>query len=121
VWTQQLYFLKKLHKGPHEVRPIVSGSSGPTEKLSAFLDVWLKPLLPSIPSHIRDSSDLITKLEQLKLPKDCILATIDVKALYLSIPHKEGVEAALEAMGKGQPTPFPKSVAKTMMEIVLSN
>lgn len=34
VRTQQLYFIKKIHKGPHEVRPIVSGSSGPTEKIS---------------------------------------------------------------------------------------
>ena len=28
--TQLLYFLKKLHKNPHGVRPICSGSGGPT-------------------------------------------------------------------------------------------
>ncbi len=33
VRTQRMYFLKKLHKNPHGIRPIVSGCSGPTERI----------------------------------------------------------------------------------------
>ena len=76
VQPQQLYFLKKLHKGPHCVRPIVSGSSGPTERLSAFMDEWLKPWVQQLQTYIRDSNHLIEKLETLHLPPDCLLATV---------------------------------------------
>lgn len=82
VRTQHIYFLKKLHKNPIKVRPIVSGCSGPTEKLSEFMDHHLKPLVRETKSYIRDSKSLISILEGKTLPHDIILATIDVKSLY---------------------------------------
>ena len=93
--TQQLYFLKKIHKNPIAVRPIVSGCGGPTEKVSQLVDLQLQPFVPKINSYIRDSGHLIHLLEQLTIPTNCILTTIDVKALYLNIPHAEGIESAL--------------------------
>ena len=36
--TQLFYRLKKIHKDPPEIRPIVSGCSGPTERISAITD-----------------------------------------------------------------------------------
>ena len=121
VRTQQLYFLKKLHKNPHGVRPIVSGCSGPTELLSALMDYFLKPLVQHTDSHIKDSKSIVKLLESLTLPKNCILLTIDVKALYLNIPHAEGIQACVNAMyhcGNPKP-PFPPQVAKTLLKIVL--
>ena len=50
VRTQQLYFLTKLHKNPVAFRPIVSGSSGPTEAISKFVEYILKPIFSEI-SH----------------------------------------------------------------------
>ena len=35
--TQQMYFLKKIHKDPIAVRPICSGCGGPTEKISRLV------------------------------------------------------------------------------------
>ena len=121
VITQQLYFLKKLHKNPHGVRPIVSGCSGPTELLSALMDHSLKPLVQHTNSHIKDSKSTVKLLETLTLPKNCILLTIDVKVLYLNIPHAEGIQACGNAMyhcGNPKP-PFPPQVAKTLLKIVL--
>lgn len=46
--TQQLYFLKKIHKNPIAVRPIVSGCGGPTERISQLIDLHLKPHVPKI-------------------------------------------------------------------------
>jgi hypothetical protein len=89
--TQQIYFLKKLHKDPIAVRPIVSGCGGPTENISQLVDLHLKPHVTKIPSYLRESAHLISLLENTKIPKDCTLATIDVKSLYLNIPHEEGI------------------------------
>ena len=77
VRTQRMYFLKKLHKNPHGIRPIVSGCSGPTERISSFLDHIIKPLVPTIPSHIKDSPHLISLLENTPIPSNAILATMD--------------------------------------------
>ena len=88
--TQKMYLLKKVHKNPHGIRPIVSGCSGPTEKISAFLDHYLKPLVPLMPSYIRDSGHIISILESTSFPQDCLLVTIDVSSLYLNIPQDEG-------------------------------
>ena len=96
--TQQLYFLKKIHKNPIAVRPIVSGCGGPTEKISQLIDLHLKLHIPEIKSYLRDSSHLISLLESTPIPKDCTLATIDVKSLYLNIPHEDGINAVLNRL-----------------------
>ena len=36
VRTQEMYFLKNIHKNPPSARSIVSGCDGPTEKISAY-------------------------------------------------------------------------------------
>lgn len=120
VRTQQMYFIKKLHKGQHEVRPIVSGTGGPTEKLSSFVDHWLKPLVPTISSYVRDSTHFINMLEGHKFYRKCILVTIDVKSLYLNIPHDEGIDAASARLhNSSRSIPFPRSVTEEMLNIIL--
>ena len=61
--TQQLYFLKKIHKNPIAVRPIVSGCSGPTEKILQLIDMQLQPFVPKIKSYIKDTGDFIKLVE----------------------------------------------------------
>ena len=96
--TQQLYFLKKIHKNPIAVRPIVSGCGGPTENISQLVDLHLKPHVPKIKSHLRDSGHLISILESTPIPENCTLVTIDVKSLYLNIPHEDGIKAVLNRL-----------------------
>ena len=98
VRTQEMYFLKKIHKNPPSARPIVSGCSGPTERISAYLDHWLQPLAKSLPSYIKDTKEFIKYIESTKLPKDCILCTLDVSSLYTNIPTEDGIYAALQAI-----------------------
>ena len=122
--TQQLYFLKKIHKNPIAVRPIVSGCGGPTEKISQLIDIHLQPHVPYIKSYIKDSGDLINILEKLDLPSNCTLATIDVKALYLNIPHSEGIQAALNKLyyknNNSEDTPLPPETMSDLLKIVLT-
>ena len=102
--TQQLYFLKKIHKNPIVVRPIVSGCGGPTTI----------NFVPQIESHIKNTGHLINIL-----PRNCTLATIDVKALYLNIPHKEGIQAIKDGVytnnPKAQEVPIPPGTMSDLL------
>ena len=48
VKTQELYFLKQIHKNLPSARPIVSGCDRQTERISAYFDHWLQPLVGSL-------------------------------------------------------------------------
>ena len=122
VMTQEMYFQKKTHKNPPSVRPIVSGCNGPTEKISAYLDHWLQPLAKSLPSYIKDTKEFVKYIKSTKLPKDCILCTLDVSSLYTNIPTEDGIHAALQAIENWKnkdPTCPPTSWLKKLLELIL--
>lgn len=118
--SQVMYFLKKLHKNPYSERPIVSGCEGATEKISAYLDHVLKPLMSFIPSYLKNSYTLIQELNTAKFPSNCILCTIDVVQLYPSIPQSEGTQACLSMLDKFKLLPFPKEYLSVLFDLVLS-
>ena len=60
--SARLYMLKKLHKNPMGLRPIVSSCESPTENISQYVDFWLQPLMKAIPSFLKDTSELINEL-----------------------------------------------------------
>ena len=49
--------------------------------------------MKELPSYVCDSSHLINLIRNLRIPKDSILATLDVTSLYTNIPNDEGIEA----------------------------
>ncbi|CAJ0932522.1 unnamed protein product [Ranitomeya imitator] len=89
------YCLPKIHKGtnPLKGRPIVSGNNSLTEKLGTYIDKVLKPFLSSLNWFVRDTTDLLSKLDDVFLDPDMVLGSIDVEALYSSIPHDKGLTA----------------------------
>ena len=94
--TPELYLLPKIHKkqSPPPGRPVVSANGCPTEKISAFVDIFLRPHLNKIPSYIRDTTDFLQKLEALpELSEGSFLCTLDVSSLYTNIPNLEGLRA----------------------------
>ena len=67
------YVLPKIHKHfdsklplGYPGRPIVSGCGSLTENISAYLDSILKPHMESLPSFVKDSSDFVIKIHNLK-------------------------------------------------------
>ena len=96
--TQQFYLLPKIHKDIQNPpgRPIVSGSGGPTEKISLFVDHFIGPVVPLSISYIRDSTHMINILTNFKTTPDMLLCTLDITSLYTNIPHNEGVQAIKE-------------------------
>ena len=100
--TANFYLLPKIHKGiiPPPGRPIVSANDCPTERISQFVDHFIQPLVPKLKSYVRDSGHLLCILNNLELPQNTILCTLDVSSLYTNIPNKEGIEAVRQALSQ---------------------
>ena len=121
--TSRLYFLKKIHKNPMKIRPIVSSCNSVTENISEFVDHWLQPEVRKLTSYLKDTTAFINLLEGTRLPANCILASIDVSSLYTNITHDEGKQFAMEALANGIPTPRqpPPEVLGELIDLVLKN
>ena len=90
----RFYILPKIHKVNHPGRPIVSANGHPTEKISEFVDFHLRPDVEALPSHLKDTTDYLKKMESMNpLPSGTILVSMDVTSLYTNIPHNDGIEA----------------------------
>lgn len=97
--TPLFYLLPKIHKPGNPGRPIVSATGGPTEKLSATVDYFLKPLAQKVDSYLQDTKDFLNKINSLgRIPPHSLLVTADVSALYTSIPHRDGILTAKKAL-----------------------
>ena len=82
-------------------RPIVSGIGTLIEYVSAFVDREIQPLLANIASYIKYSTDFFNRLSRFdNLPDNTILVTLDVTALYSSIPHNDGIGACNEYLDR---------------------
>ena len=64
--TSRLYFLKKIHKNPMGIRPIVSSCNSITEPISQFVDRWLQPHVKTLPSYLKDSTEFLKLIETTK-------------------------------------------------------
>lgn len=118
--TPIIYFLKKLHKNPISVRPIVSNINSPTRLLSLFIDKLLKPIVETKQHILRNSTNVIIELEQLHLTDNSILVTADVKSLYPSIPIDESIEVILGYLeDQKDPTNPPIYVLKQILNYIL--
>ncbi|XP_030842371.1 uncharacterized protein LOC115924431, partial [Strongylocentrotus purpuratus] len=120
--TARFYLLPKIHKAGNPGRPIISGNGSPTERISLFIDSFLKPLVPQISSYIHDTPDFLRKLEGIKdqIPSTAIIGTFDVSSLYTNIPHEEGVRACSLALAKAGHTTPPISDVGTLMRLILT-
>ena len=122
--TSQLYFLKKIHKNPMGIRPIVSSVNSITENISQYVDIWLQPIMKKLPSYIKDTTEFINLVEKTPLPSGCILASIDVSSLYTNIPHSEGKLAAMKSLMKldnPDPRQPPPEIIGELIDTVLQN
>jgi len=90
----RFYLLPKVHKKGVPGRPVISACGSATEGLSEIVDYFLQPFIPLIPSFIKDTDDFIRKIRTItSIPPGALLVTIDVVALYPSIPHVDGINA----------------------------
>ena len=106
----RFFLLPKIHKydkqtlenimnGTHNIhelcpcRPIISQINSVTERVSQFIGYFLLPIVKRQNTYIRDSTDLINKLEAIKHPNDCLLATFDITNMYSNMQFDELITA----------------------------
>uniref|UniRef100_A0A803K2N6 Reverse transcriptase domain-containing protein n=1 Tax=Xenopus tropicalis TaxID=8364 RepID=A0A803K2N6_XENTR len=89
------YLLPKIHKNSKKPpgRPIVSGNGNLTENASKYIDQQLRRYVTALPSYVKDTTEVLAKLEGIHVVKDTWLVTLDVETLYTSIRHQDGIEA----------------------------
>ena len=99
----QFYRIPKIHRTftiLPPIRPIVSQTESPLSHTAQLIDHVLQPLAQVYPDYLHNSTSLVIKLQDLHLPKDCILVTIDVESLYPSIPQTECLQTLYTEMHK---------------------
>ena len=108
--TPSFYLLPKIPKiqkpgTPPPGRPIVSANGCATEKISALTDILLSPLVPNLPSYLKDTQHFleIIKEKGTSLPANTLLCTLDVNSLYTNIPNEEGRRAVAFWLSKFRP------------------
>ena len=123
--TQQFYLLPKIHKDASNPpgRPIVSGSGGPTEKISQLVDHFVGKIVPLSKSYVRDSTHLIKTLKDFTVQPGTLLCTLDITSLYTNIPHLEGIQSTKEMLAIHKPpdTLPHNSYIIELLELVLTN
>ena len=102
----EFYGLPKIHKADNPLRPVVAAFDSPLSGISILLERILNQLLRFVPAHIGNTLAATKSLNNafpgLKVPADTIIVTMDVVALYPSIPIRDGIVAVMEKIKKHQ-------------------
>ena len=88
----RFYGLPKIHKANCPIRPIVSACGTSTYNLAKYLTKILKVYIGHASSFIKDSKDLMDKLQSIKLQDNEELVSFDVSALFTSIPVNQALD-----------------------------
>ena len=98
----EFYGLPKVHKKDVPLRPVVAAFNGPLTPISILLERILHQLLPFVSAHIPNTVTAISHLEKVfpdrKVPSNAIIVTMDIVALYPSIPIADGIDAVVEKL-----------------------
>ncbi|CAJ0955519.1 unnamed protein product [Ranitomeya imitator] len=89
------YLIPKVHKNALDPpgRPIVARIGGLCEIIADVVDYFLKPIVSTLPSFVRDTTQALQRIDQLQLDENQVLVTADIEALYTSIRHSDGLAA----------------------------
>jgi capsule polysaccharide export protein KpsE/RkpR len=50
-----------------------------------------RPFVENLPSHIKDTTDYLKKMENLTIPENTTLVTLDVTSFYTNSPHDDRI------------------------------
>lgn len=119
--TPIFYLLPKIHKPGNPGRPIVSAINAPTANMSEVVDNILKPLAQNVKSYLKDTTQFLNEINKITpIPQNSILMTADVKSLYTSIPHREGILATKEKLETRAEKEIPTWIILRFIHFILT-
>ena len=126
--TLCFYDLPKIHKDFDSfppLRPIWSGFISYIAKISEFVHAFLKAITQRLPSHIRDTSHFVNKIETDVAshinPCSSFLVTMDVSSLYPNIEHEDSITACEEQLQERQNKSVPTYDLSNLLKIILQS
>ena len=77
--------------------------------------------MESLLSYVKDTSDFITKIHNLKVfLRTLFLVTLDVKSMYSNIPHSDGIKACDHFMYEGGKSQEARSFISKPINLLLT-
>lgn len=127
--ARRFYLLPKIHKNskgwsiPDKIppgRPIVSDCNSETYNIAEFIEYHLNSISQKHNSYLKDTYDFIQKTQELRIPSDSLLFTIDIDSLYTNIETKAGLEAVRGCMRRYPDSKRPDEYLLKLLEINLT-
>lgn len=116
----RFYLLPKIHKENCPGRPIVSGIGTVTEQLSRYVDVIISSLPCKFSSYLKDTNHFLLDIDELVIPDNSVLVTLDVVSLYTNIPHSDGIKAVIQAYEElSDEKPIGSDTLATLLKLIL--
>ena len=115
----RFYLLPKIHKPGNPGRPIVSANGHPTEHISEFIDLHLRPFVTELPSYVQDTTDYLKKIDSKTMPDNTLLVSMDVTSLYTNIPHDDGITACRDVWDSRETKDPPTETLLELLTLVL--
>lgn len=103
--------------------PIISNNGSLLEPSSQYIDYFIKPLVPTLPAFVQDTTDAIKKIKDIgSVDPVSLLVVMDVEALYTNINHDEGLRALRHYLTSGMMDESPPAVfILTLTEWILKH
>ena len=116
------YALPKIHKENYPYRLIVSSIGSPLHNFSKFLQPILSFCLNEESHSIKNSSEFLRKIGNLKIPEDHVMISLDVSSLFTSIPNDLIIESIERKWKKtNPPVDIPWSEIEIALELILKS
>ncbi|CAJ0934168.1 unnamed protein product [Ranitomeya imitator] len=116
--------LPKIHKDLSNPpgRPIVASTDSILSPLSIYLEKILTPITQTSHSFILDTGEFLQCIRELhRVPTNTLLVTLDVKDLYTSIPHLNGINVVHHSLTTAGLTTNQIDLCVELLTIVLYN
>eukprot|EP00079_Xenopus_tropicalis_P033236 XP_017947007.1 PREDICTED: uncharacterized protein LOC108645773 [Xenopus tropicalis] len=119
-----IYFLPKIHKSLVNPpgRPIVSNVGSALQPLAMYIDLFLQEVLPTLKPCLKDTTEFLNRLSEIVPPSgEFLLCSLDVKDLYTSILHSEGINCTCMYLARTKLPNYQINFICSLLEFVLTN